>query len=129
MNRPIRIGVLGAGMISTCGWGVLPNLGPISNRVQITAITSPTREKRENGARQYDIPRTFASLDEMLAGADIDAVLNLTPIPEHDWTSKRILEAGKHLVTEKPITATIEAASELIRTWSSAPARIRAIFR
>ena len=114
MNRPIRIGVLGAGMISTCGWGVLPNLGPISNRVQITAITSPTREKRENVARQYDIPRTFASLDEMLAGADIDAVLNLTPIPEHDWTSKRILEAGKHLVTEKPITATIEAASELI---------------
>jgi len=68
MNRPIRIGVLGAGMISTCGWGVLPNLGPISNRVQITAITSPTREKRENVARQYDIPRTFASLDEMLAG-------------------------------------------------------------
>ncbi|MGN6032431.1 MAG: Gfo/Idh/MocA family protein, partial [Thermomicrobiales bacterium] len=50
----------------------------------------------------------------MLDGADIDLVLNITPIPFHASTARTILEAGKHLAIEKPIAGTLEEADELI---------------
>src|SRR5262249_30750206 len=51
---------------------------------------------------------------EMLARGDVDAVVNLTPIAAHFETSLRILAAGKHLVTEKPLASTLAQAGELI---------------
>ena len=50
----------------------------------------------------------------MLDGADLDLVVNLTPIPFHGATSRTILEAGKHLVVEKPIATTMEDADLLV---------------
>jgi predicted dehydrogenase len=50
----------------------------------------------------------------MLEKSDLDLVINLTPIPLHGSTSRKILQAGKHLVIEKPIATSLEDADELI---------------
>lgn len=109
----LRIGVLGAGMIATVPYGVLPNLGSLSDRVVVVAIADPSTARAQAVAAQFGIPAVFTSLNEMLDGADLDAVVNLTPIPLHYRTSKTVLEAGKHLVTEKPIAGTLAEADEL----------------
>jgi hypothetical protein len=119
MNQPnegakkIRLGLAGAGMIATVDYGILPNFGPIANKAEIVAIASPGVEHARKVAADFGIPAVFPSVNAMLQEVDLDAVVNLTPIPWHYETSLAILEAGKHLVTEKPIATTIEEANTL----------------
>ena len=54
----------------------------------------------------------YPTLDALLA--DVDALSIVTPTKAHHAVAKAALEAGKHLLIEKPITATIEEADELI---------------
>jgi predicted dehydrogenase len=111
---PLHVGILGAGMIATAGPGYLPGLRRLPGRVAVTAIASRTRARAERVARDWDIPVVCDDLGGLLARADVDAVVNLTPIADHYQTSLRVLEAGKHLVTEKPLASTLAQADELI---------------
>jgi predicted dehydrogenase len=111
----LRVGVLGAGMIATIGYGYLPHLGKIRDRVEVTAIANRRIAKARGVAQAHGIAHAVGSLDELLA-LDIDAVVNLLPGPDHFAASKRILESGRHLVTEKPITNSITEADYLIDT-------------
>ncbi len=113
-HRPLKLGVLGAGMIATYAYGVLPNLRYIPEKAEVVAVADPDAERTRDAQRLFGIPHAYASLDEMLDGCDLDAVANLTPIPFHGATSLRILEAGKHLVSEKPLATTMEEADALI---------------
>jgi predicted dehydrogenase len=112
----VRIGILGAGGIATIPEGVLPNIHHIAHKVEVVAIADEVTDRAASAAALYGIPEHYASLAEMLEGAAIDAVINLTPIPAHATTSLAIVEAGKHLVVEKPIATTIEDADRIIAT-------------
>ncbi|MFE6996137.1 Gfo/Idh/MocA family protein [Microbacterium sp. NPDC057659] len=114
-TSPLRIGVLGAGGIAVASYGVLPNIAQYEGLVEVAAIADVDPVRAADVAAQYGIPRSYGDLDAMLASGGIDAVANLTPIPLHFDTSRKILQAGMHLVTEKPIAATMEQADELIR--------------
>ena len=109
----LRVGVLGAGMIATIGYGYLPHLGKIRDRVELAAIADLRIDLARSVAEAHEIGRAVESLDDLLA-LDLDAVVNLLPGPAHFTASKRILEAGRHLVTEKPITSTLSEADELL---------------
>ncbi len=109
----LRVGVLGAGMIATVGYGYLPHLGKIGDRVEVVAIANRGIEKARAVADAYGIARAVASLEELLE-LDLDAVVNLLPGPDHFAASTRVLESGRHLVTEKPIASTLEEADRLL---------------
>ena len=113
-DRPLKLGVLGAGMIATYGYGVLPNLGPIRDKVEVVAISDPLLDRARQAAKDFDIPHAFATLDEMLEKVDMDAVANLTPIPIHGATCLQILRAGKHLITEKPLATNMDDADAIV---------------
>jgi predicted dehydrogenase len=109
----IRLGIVGAGMIATVEAGFLPGLSRMRDRVEVAAITSRSRQRAESVAQEWNIPATFDSLDQMLAEANIDAVLNLTPIEAHFQTTMKALTAGKHVVTEKPLASSLVEADEI----------------
>jgi predicted dehydrogenase len=109
----LRVGVLGAGMIATIGYGYLPHLGKIRDRIELTAIASRRLDQARAVAEAHEIGRAVESLDDLLA-LDLDAVVNLLPGPAHYAASKRILGAGRHLITEKPIASTLAEADELL---------------
>lgn len=115
-TRRVRIGVLGTGGIATIPEGVLPNLHHISDKIELIAVADLEVERARRVAAQYRIAECYSSLEEMLESADIDAVVNLTPIPAHASTSLQIVEAGKHLVVEKPIATSLEDADRIIET-------------
>jgi predicted dehydrogenase len=110
----VRIGILGAGGIATIPEGVLPNLHHIAHKVEVISIADPVAVRAQKAADSYGIPEVYETLDEMLASSQIDAVINLTPIPAHAETSFKIVSAGKHLVVEKPIAQTIDEADAII---------------
>jgi predicted dehydrogenase len=115
-RRPLKLGVLGAGMIATYSYGVIPNLRHIPDKVQLVAVADPVVERAQDAQRQFGALGAYASLEEMLERCDLDVVANLTPIPVHGATSLAILQAGKHLVSEKPLATTMEEADALIET-------------
>jgi predicted dehydrogenase len=113
-EQPLRVGVLGVGMIATVGYGVLPGLRHIPDKVELVAVADPVLERAKDVAREYGAAGAYARLEDMLDGAELDAVVNLTPIPLHGATSRMILEAGKHLVSEKPLATSMEDADAIV---------------
>jgi predicted dehydrogenase len=113
-SRPLKLGVLGTGNIAIAQVGYLPNLRMMHEKVEVVAVADTVFERAQAAARDYGIPQAYASLDDMLAQADIEAVLNITSIPFHYATSLRILEAGKHCISEKPLATTLEEADALV---------------
>jgi len=104
------------GVISTANIGiqkVLPamQLGELTN---ITAIASRNLEKAKETAEKLGIPRYYGSYEELLEDDEIDAIYN--PLPNHlhvPWTIK-CMEAGKHVLCEKPIALTTGEVRKLI---------------
>ena len=75
-----------------------------SDRVQITAVASRDGPRAEAYARDNEIPRAFGSYEELLTDPDIDVVYIPIPNSMHvEWTV-RALEAGKHVLCEKPLS-------------------------
>ena len=82
---------------------------------QVVAIASRSRDKAQAAALRFAIPRAYGSYEELLADAEVDAVYN--PLPNHlhvPW-SIRALEAGKHVLCEKPLARTSASAQEILK--------------
>jgi predicted dehydrogenase len=112
--RPLQVGVLGAGVIATADYGVLPNMTHLAGQAAVTAVADTVPGRAEAVAARFGIPAAFGSLSDMLDRADVDAVLNLTPIPAHAGLSLQILAAGRHLITEKPLATTMAEADAIM---------------
>ncbi len=110
----LRIGVAGIGALALRG--ILPHLSQddVADRVRIEALCDPVLERAEAAAQRYRVPRAFASIDEMLAEAELDAVTVASPIGLHYQHCRTALEAGKHVHANKTMTTTVREADELI---------------
>jgi xylose dehydrogenase (NAD/NADP) len=105
------------GLLSTAriNRSVLEGAGE-SDRVDVIAVASREPARAEAYARAQSIERAYGSYDALLADRDVDAVYISLPNALHvDWTL-RALEAGKHVLTEKPFSRRaddVEAAFDL----------------
>jgi predicted dehydrogenase len=111
MNAKVRWGVLGAAEIAVRK--VIPAMqrGECS---QVVAIASRDLERATSAAAKLGISKSYGSYEELLADPDIEAVYN--PLPNHlhvPWSIKA-MEAGKHVLCEKPISLTVEEAKKLL---------------
>jgi len=104
----LRVGIVGCGMIAFSGAGYLPGLGSLSDKVELGAACDIIPERARKVVDDFGAKEYYTSVDEMLAEADLDAAVDLTPIPLHGEINLKILRAGKHLITEKPIATTLE---------------------
>ena len=78
-----------------------------SKRNRLLAVASRTRDKADAYARERKIERAYGSYADLLADPEIDVVYN--PLPNHlhaEWTIKAV-EAGKHVLCEKPLALTL----------------------
>jgi len=115
-QKKIRWGVLSTAHIGTAK--VIPAMqrGKFS---QVDAISSRSAESAQAAAGSLGIPRAHGSYEALLADPEVDAIYN--PLPNHmhvEWSIKA-LEAGKHVLSEKPIGLTAEEG----RTLADAGAR------
>lgn len=113
-TEPLRVGVLGAGMIATTGVGVLPNMAKLADKARVVAVADPVAELAESAAARFDIPRVHDGVEALVRDDEVEAVVNLTPIGVHGETSLAVVRAGKHLATEKPLATTMQDADAII---------------
>ena len=87
-----------------------------SDRVDITTVASRTQERADAYAAANGIPRAHGSYDALLDDPEVDAVYISTPNDSHVPLTVQALEAGKHVLVEKPFSrhaAQVEAACTL----------------
>jgi predicted dehydrogenase len=118
VNKKIRFGVLGAASIAV--ESVIPAMQK-SNFSEVTAIASRNLEKAKTVSQKLNIKKYYGSYEELLADKEIDAIYN--PLPNHlhvPWSVKA-LEAGKHVLCEKPIALNAAQAQELLTVSKKFP--------
>jgi predicted dehydrogenase len=91
-----------------------------SERTQIVAVASRDAARAEAYAAERDLPRAYGSYDELLADDDLEVVYNSLPNSLHVEWSIRALEAGKHVLCEKPLDRRVEAVERAFDTAESA---------
>ena len=115
MSRKYRIGIIGCGGIANGKH--LPSLSKLTN-VELVAFCDIIQESAETAAAKYGIEGALVCEDykEVLQDATIDIVHVLTPNISHAEISIAALEAGKHVMCEKPMAKTAEDARRMVET-------------
>ncbi len=111
------------GIISTAKIGVekvIPAMQQYDS-CDIVAISSRGLNTAQSVAQHLNIPKAYGSYDEMLADPEIDAVYNPLPNHLHVPLSIKALEAGKHVLCEKPIAMDVEEAQHLLEESKKYP--------
>lgn len=113
MSAKTKIGVIGLGAIAQVVH--LPILSKLSN-VEIKAISDVDKNKLQTLSKKYHIKNQFADYREMLVNDDIEAVIITTPTNTHHKIAVDCLNAGKHILIEKPVARTFEEAKSIYET-------------
>jgi predicted dehydrogenase len=110
MEKPIRVGIIGLGR---SGWklhGV--GLSKLSN-YKIAAVADPEAARREEAVAEFGCV-AYATPAELMADSNVELVVIATPSHTHGPLSIAALEAGKHVVVEKPMATSVLEADEMI---------------
>jgi predicted dehydrogenase len=108
----LRLGLVGCGDIAFRSY--LPAIKEENQRVRLVAACDVTRQRAERAAAEYGPAEVFTDYREMLAKADIDGVMVLTPMVPHGPISIAALEAGKHVYVEKPMAVEVSQANRMV---------------
>jgi len=104
----LHTAVVGAGFIGPVHVEALRRLG-----VTVTGVLGCDEAESRSARQAMGLPRAYASLDEVLADASVDAVHLAVPNVLHYEFAKRALAAGKHVLCEKPLAMNSTQSAEL----------------
>lgn len=111
MDRTVKVGVVGCGAIAQ-----RRHLPEYQSRgdVEIVAVCDPSFERAEQIRSAFGAAHAFTQLEEMLALPELDAISICTPNQYHAPMSIIALNAGKHVLCEKPMATTLDDAKAMI---------------
>jgi len=111
----VRIGILGASGIAKFAviWAASKGAS-----VRVVAIASRDRARARSYAEKHNIPRYYDNYQKLLDDPDIDAVYVGLPTSYHYMWSAKAIEAGKHVLVEKPLTVNYKEAKDLQKLLS-----------
>jgi predicted dehydrogenase len=115
LSTPIGLAVIGAGY-----WG--PNLvrnAQATPGLRLEYLCDLDAERARRVLGEYSTVRVSSSLDDVLADPAVKAVAIATPAATHLPVAMAALEAGKHVLVEKPLAATFEDGRKLVETAES----------
>ncbi|MFP4323143.1 MAG: Gfo/Idh/MocA family protein, partial [Anaerolineales bacterium] len=117
-----KIAVVGTGFIGPVHAEALARLG-----FTVRGILGSSPEYSQASAESLGLAVGYASYDDILNDAEVDAVHIATPNKTHLDMSKRALEAGKHVVCEKPLAMNAQETAELVKVAQAHPHLISAV--
>jgi len=125
VNSVIRVGIAGLGR---SGWNIHAHLlEPLTDLYRVVAAADLDEARQQEAAARFGC-RTYADMASMLDDDEIDLIVNALPSPLHPSGSIAALQAGKHVVCEKPMAARVPDADRMIEA-AKASGRLLAIFQ
>ena len=112
MGRPLRFGTLGAAKIAPAALIEPCQQGP---EAEVVLVAARDRARAEAFAARHGIPRVADDYRAVIEDPDIDAVYNPLPMSLHAHWSIAALQAGKHVLCEKPFAANAREAQMMVQ--------------
>ena len=117
MNKIFNIGIIGAGMIAEHHIVSLQK----NSRVSITWIAATKPEKLEKIRAKYSINKATINYKDILSDPNVDAVIICTPPNLHKTMFIEAVNAGKHILVEKPLAMSLKEIDEMIEVKNLHP--------
>jgi len=119
-RKSYKIGLIGAGFIvKECHIPAYRKAG-----YPIAGIASRNGESAVSVAEQLQLPRAYASLDEMLADPEVEVVDIAVPPHEQPAVIRKAAKAGKHILAQKPLAANLSEAYQIVQLCKEAGVKI-----
>ena len=109
--KTLKASVIGTGYIGPAHIEALRRLGD----VEVVAVAEANQKIADEKAKQLSIPKAYGNYKKMLADDTIDVIHNCTPNHMHYKVNCEILQAGKHVVSEKPLATTSADSAKLVK--------------
>lgn len=106
----LRFGIIGCGAIGPTHAGAIRQIAD----AELVAVADRDTNRAEEMARKFEVTRVYDSDRALLADPEIDAVCLCTPSGVHGEGAVAALEAGKHVIVEKPMEVSLEACDRMI---------------
>lgn len=108
--KKIKIGVVG-----TSWWADAMYLPALKNHPQalVTAVCGRNRQRAEAFAQRWNIPQVYTAYEEMIATESLDALVVATGNDMHHPITMQALDAGLHVLCEKPLALNVDQAQEM----------------
>jgi D-xylose 1-dehydrogenase (NADP+, D-xylono-1,5-lactone-forming) len=119
MGRPLHIGVLGAAAIARDFAAGVRGCADVT----IVAVASRTLQKAQQFAADFQIPRALGSYEALLADAQVEAIYLPLPNSMHAEWALRAINAGKHVLCEKPLATSPAQVREMFQA-----AKLRGVY-
>jgi len=114
------VGIIGAGGIATAAH--IPGYQACGEAVELYAVCDVLPERAQKVAAQYGFRKVFTDFKELVADPALDVVSVCTPPFAHLPATVAALEAGKHVLCEKPMARTAAECQQMIDAWRRARA-------
>jgi len=106
-----RLGIIGCGNVLDA---YLPQCHKLQLRGLAEIVLAAGRPAQQERALTLGIPLFTTNAEEVITSPEVDVVLILTSMPEHARLACAALEAGKHVLVEKPLATSLEDAASLV---------------
>lgn len=113
--KRIKVGIIGSGMMGPIHAEALRRLA----YVDVVALGEANDDVARRKAAELHIPKAYGDFRQLIADPEVEVVHNCTPNAMHFQVSKAIMEAGKHVISEKPLARTSEESAELVKVAES----------
>ncbi|AGO10762.1 AaceriAGR403Wp [[Ashbya] aceris (nom. inval.)] len=119
MSSALNVGVVGTGIFAKDNH--LPVLASLPDRFRVFAAHNRTRSKAEEFAQEAAISedKIYDTLDELLADKDVAVIDALVPVQSNVDIVRKAVAAGKPIIIEKPVAATLDQAREVVKIAES----------
>ena len=95
-----------------------------SPHVELVSACDIIPERVEAQAQKFNIPNRYPDIEQMLAGAAFDLLVNLTDMQENERLNGLAITAGRHIWSEKPLANSLAGGEELLQQANKAGVRI-----
>lgn len=118
MTKTLGVGIIGCGNISAA----YMKLSPLFRGIEVRACADVNPEAAKARAEEFKLRQE--TVDGLLASDDIDIIVNLTIPSAHYEISRRAIEAGKHVYSEKPFVLSVEEGQALAKAAEEKGVRV-----
>ena len=124
MSTPVKLGILGCGSVAQNAY--LPLASNLLARGEVSGIVvaDPDANRLISARSRFDLEAVSTSSTDVIGDPDVDVVAVLTSMNEHAELTIAALEAGKHVLVEKPMATTLETGRMVLATARRAPGHL-----
>ena len=113
--KKVKAGIIGLGLIGRSHMDAIRRIG----FAELAAVTDANRMLAREKAEEYCVPKCYDTVDELLQDEDITVVHNCTPNNLHFEINEKIIKAGKHVFSEKPLAKTSDESAKILELLKS----------